>query len=179
MAPADFDTGWGNDAETVQDWQEPVNDAPIATASGFDTTWQREEEAGQELQDLMDSLPETTPAPVTTYEPYVPETLPSPAYEPYRSEPLPDPPVLTYEPYLPPVTETPWQSEEAAPAPLPPMAPEGELAGFIFFEQDGHPDGYAVASGAPGISGRWVSGATREIALANWHDLYVLGALNE
>lgn len=49
----------------------------------------------------------------------------------------------------------------------------------MHFEADGHPDGYAVASGTPGVSGRWVTGATREEAVANWEALFLTGELTE
>lgn len=70
----------------------------------------------------------------------------------------------------------PAESPELEPQESPEPDPAVSL---ITFEADGHPDGYAVASGAPGLSGRWVSGATRDAAVANWNALYESGALNE
>lgn len=50
---------------------------------------------------------------------------------------------------------------------------------WTWFVSDGHPDGYAVACGEPGISGRWVSGATRAETQAHWLALYAAGELRE
>lgn len=67
-------------------------------------------------------------------------------------------------------------SFSAAPDPEPEAGPYDHL---ITEEQDGHPDGYAVASGAPGVSGRWVTGTDRADAVKNWIALYEAGTLNE
>lgn len=61
-----------------------------------------------------------------------------------------------------------------------PKEPDASISWFTpDFESDGHPDGYAVASGTPGLSGRWVSGATRADAMAAWIKLYLAGDLDE
>lgn len=51
---------------------------------------------------------------------------------------------------------------------------------YVFNYDPDHPDGYAVACRSPyTVSGQWVSGTTRQEALANWHALHDSGALGQ